>query len=152
MLKKLVIANLGRADMGKTTSIRKVFNILSTKYPETTYTIDSSNGEVKATIKIGDVLVGIETQGDPGTRMPDSLDEFVNMECGIILVACRSTAYTLRYKVESLEEKGYEILWLPNGKTKDNACWEKLTDNYANYVTNVIEKCIQNGRLTKNCL
>ena len=157
---KIAIVNIGKADMGKTTSIRKAFNILALHYPDTTTIYVPRNGkapildnkEVKATIKIGDVLVGIETQGDPNSRLPKSLNYFVNWGCEIILVACRADDDSTYNSVTALAEQGYEILWLPNGKAEDSACWEKLTDNYGNYVADVIEKCVKNGGLTPDCL
>ena len=62
-MQKLVIANRGSKEQGKTSSIREVFNILDAKYPTNVY-IDY--GDIMATIQIGDVLVGLESQGDPG--------------------------------------------------------------------------------------
>lgn len=156
---KIVIANIGKADMGKTTSIRKAFNILAEQYPDTTKIYVPRygkapilEGEVKATIKIDDILVGIETQGDPNSRLPKSLNNFVDWGCKIILVACRADDNETYNSVTALRNEGYEILWLSNGKAEDKTCWEKLTDNYGNYVADIIEKCIKNGGLTPDCL
>ena len=85
-MQKLVIANRGSKEQGKTSSIREVFNILAAKYPANVY-IDY--GDIMATIKIGDVLVGLESQGDPGSRIFDSLEKFVELGCDVIVCACR---------------------------------------------------------------
>lgn len=48
-MQKLVIANRGSKEQGKSTSIREVFNILAAKYPTNVY-IDY--GDIMATIQI----------------------------------------------------------------------------------------------------
>ena len=146
---KLIIANRGGHDIGKTTSIRNAFNVLQAKYPMTTTVYEPVGvssfpivgGEVKATIKIGTTLVGIETQGDPGSRMQQSVDDFVAWGCEIILVACRNQGGTIN-KITNLESNhGYTVLWLQNGKCTDPACWQKLEEKYGNWIADIIEKC-----------
>lgn len=146
---KLIIANRGGHDIGKTTSIRNAFNVLQAKYPMTTTVYEPVGvssfpivgGEVKATIKIGTTLVGIETQGDPGSRMQQSVDDFVTWGCEIILVACRNQGGTIN-KITNLESNhGYTVLWLQNGKCTDPACWQKLEEKYGDRVADIIEKC-----------
>lgn len=85
-MQKLVIANRGSKEQGKSTSIREVFNILTAKYP-TNVIID--NGDIMATIQIEDVLVGLESQGDPSSRIFNSLKKLVELGCDVIVCACR---------------------------------------------------------------
>ena len=143
-----IIANRGAHDLGKTTSIRNVFNILHAKYPTTTKvyepvgntTFPVLKGDVKATINIGNTLVGIESQGDPSSRMQQSVKEFISLGCEIILIACRNQGDTFN-TVENLEKnQGYTIYWLQNGKCTDLACWKKLEDKYGIYIADIIEK------------
>ena len=146
---KLIIADRGAHDIGKTTSIRNAFNVLQAKYPLTTTVYEPAgitsfpivSGEVKATIKIDTTLVGIETQGDPGSRMQKSMADFISWGCEIILVACRNQGDTIN-TITSLEDHhGYTVLWLQNGKCTDTACWQRLEEHYGNYVADIIEKC-----------
>lgn len=157
---KLIIANRGAHDIGKTTSIRNAFNVLQAKYPTTTTVYEPAgvtsfpivSGEVKATIKIGTTLVGIETQGDPGSRMQQSVADYIAWGCEIILVACRNQGDTINTITNLANNHGYTVLWLQNGKCTDTACWQRLEKNYGDWVADVIEKCIKNGGLTPACL
>ena len=98
-------------------------------------------GEIKATIKIGNTLVGIESQGDPGSRMQQSVDDFVAWGCEIILVACRNQGDTINTITNLESNHGYTVLWLQNGKCTDTACWQKLEEKYGNWIADIIEKC-----------
>lgn len=145
----LIIANRGAGGIGKSTSIRNVFNILQAKYPAATTIYEPVGvasfplawGDVKATIQIGSTLVGIESQGDPGSRMQRSVADFIKWGCEIILVACRNQGDTIN-TITNLEAKhGYTILWLQNGKCTDYACWQRLEDKYSAWVADIIDIC-----------
>lgn len=147
---KLIIADRGPGSIGKTTSIRKVFNILQSKHPSTTIVHEPvgtivfplTSGDVNATIQIGGTLIGIESQGDPGCRMPKSIDDFIAKGCEIILVACRNQGATINKVIDLEKHNGYTVLWLQNGKCPNYpACWDKLTDQYSVWVADIIEKC-----------
>lgn len=146
---KLIITNRGGHDIGKTTSIRNAFNVLQAKYPMTTTVYEPVGvssfpivgGEIKATIKIGTTLVGIETQGDPGSRMQQSVADFIAWGCEIILVACRNQGDTINTITNLENNQGYTVLWLQNGKCTDTACWQKLEEKYGNWIADIIEKC-----------
>ncbi|MBQ7531485.1 MAG: hypothetical protein IJT12_07235 [Paludibacteraceae bacterium] len=146
---KLIIADRGGHDIGKSTAIKNVFNELRSSYPDTTTLIEPQDinelryswVDVKATIKIGNTLVGIESQGDPGTRMQKSVDDFINQGCEIILVACRNQGGTINKTTDLETNHGYTVLWLQNGKCTDNLCWKVLEDNYGYRVADIIEKC-----------
>lgn len=157
---KLIIANRGAHDIGKTTSIRNAFNVLQAKHPMTTTVYVPAGvssfpivgGEVKATIKIGTTLVGIETQGDPGSRMQKSVADFIAWGCEIILVACRNQGDTINTITNLEANHGYTVLWLQNGKCTDHACWQKLEDKYGDWVADIIEKCALSGTLSPTYL
>jgi hypothetical protein len=55
--------------------------------------------------------MGIESQGDPNSRIFKSLPFFVNKECDIILCACRNRGETV-WEVEKLHKDfDYDIVW-----------------------------------------
>lgn len=137
-MQKLVIANSGAGAQGKTSSVKEVFNLLSTKYPNT---ILIGGADIKATIQIGDVLIGLESQGDPYSRMFDSLDDFVNMGCDIIVCACRTWGAT-KEKVSSLQHQGYQIIWAQNDRTEESSLYRALHTLYAEHVVQMIEQRI----------
>lgn len=146
---KLIIANRGAHDIGKTTAIKNVFANLYAKYAPTTTLYEPLNiadlaynwVDVKATIKIGSTLVGIESQGDPGSRMQQSVADFIAWGCEIILVACRNQGDTINTITNLESNHGYTVLWLQNGKCTDPACWQKLEEKYGNWIADIIEKC-----------
>lgn len=134
-MQKLVIANRGSKEQGKTSSIREVFNILDVKYPTNVY-IDY--GDILATIQIGDVLVGLESQGDPGSRIFDSLKKFVEFGCDVIVCACRSYGATTD-AVYALANDGYQVIFAINDKTVDEAMQVVLNKQYATRVVDMLE-------------
>lgn len=165
MQHNIIIANSGFANSGKSTSIRYVFEILSNRYhgtvldPITGYKPDQ---DVKAIIKIPQpdghiVKVGIESQGDPSSRQMNSIDEFVNNGCEIILVACRIKGAT-KMKVLSLQHSDWQVIWFKNSimkmdganhhnttpplRTQDVQLQERLSKDYAFYVASLIERLV----------
>ena len=164
MQHKIVIANSGFAHSGKSTSIRYVFELLSSRY----HVIEPRNGynpkvDVKAIIGIPQsdghiVKVGIESQGDPGSRQMDSINYFINEDCEIILVACRVNG-TTKTKVLSLQRSDWQVIWFKNSimkvdvanqsststpplRTQDARLQERLSRDYAFYVASLIERLV----------
>lgn len=134
-MQKLVIANRGSKEQGKTSSIREVFNILDAKYPTNVY-IDY--GDILATILIGDVLVGLESQGDPGSRIFDSLKKFVELGCDVIVCACRSYGDTTN-AVYALSNDGYQVIFATNDKSDDETMQVVLNKKFAVRVVDMLE-------------
>ena len=134
-MQKLVIANRGSKEQGKTSSIKEVFNILDAKYPTNVY-IDY--GDILATILIGDVLVGLESQGDPGSRIFDSLKKFVELGCDVIVCACRSYGDTTN-AVYALSNDGYQVIFATNDKSDDETMQVVLNKKYATRIVDMLE-------------
>ena len=134
-MQKLVIANRGSKEQGKTSSIREVFNILAAKYPANVY-IDY--GDILATILIGDVLVGLESQGDPGSRIFDSLKKFVELGCDVIVCACRLYGDTTN-AVYALSNDGYQVIFATNDKSDDETMQVVLNKKFAVRVVDMLE-------------
>lgn len=164
MQHKIVIANSGFAYTGKSTSIRYVFELLSSRYR----VIEPINGynpkvDVKAIIEIPQsdghmVKVGIESQGDPGSRQVDSINYFINKDCEIILVACRVKG-TTKDAVINLRNNDWQVIWFKNSimkvdvanqsststpplRTQDAQIQERLSRDYAFYVASLIERLV----------
>lgn len=138
-MQKLVIANRGSKEQGKTSSIREVFNIFAARYSTKVY---FDYGDIMATIQIGDVLVGLESQGDPGSRIIDSLKKFVELGCDIIVCACRSYGDTTD-AVYALANDGYQVIFAQNDKSDDEAMQVSLNKKYASRVVEMIEERIK---------
>ena len=165
MQHKIIIANSGFAYTGKSTSIRYVYEILSNRYRGTVlYPISGyePGKDIKAIIEVPQsngyiVKVGIESQGDPNSRQINSIDEFVNNGCEIILVACRVKGAT-KDKVLSLQPSDWQVIWFKNSTmkvdganhsnttppllTQDAQLQERLSRDYAFYVASLIERLV----------
>lgn len=133
-MKKIVFANCGAGKQGKSSSVKEVYHLLNSKY-KAKMLIDGA--DVKATFLINGVLVGLESQGDPYSRMFQSLDDFVSMGCDIIVCACRSSGGTRR-KVQSLANLGYQIVWAQNDRTEDSTLYSHLNNMYARKIVDLI--------------
>lgn len=168
MQHKIVIANSGFAYSGKSTSIRYVFELLSSRYHK--HVIIPVHGynpkeDVKAIIEIPQsdghmVKVGIESQGDPGSRQIKSINDFVTAGCEIILVACRIKG-TTKDAVINLRNSDWQVIWFKNSimkvdganqssttpplRTQDTQLQERLSRDYAFYVASLIERLVLTG-------
>ena len=171
MQHKIVIANSGFANRGKSTSIRYVFELLSSRYRTNINIIEPKQGynpneDIKAIIGIPQsdghiVKVGIESQGDPGSRQINSINDFVTAGCEIILVACRVKG-TTKTEVLSLQRSDWQVIWFKNSimkvdvanqsststpplRTQDARLQERLSRDYAFYVASLIERLVLTG-------
>lgn len=124
---KNVIAVKGISNVGKTSSIVKAYERLIAKHPSAKVEkIPGGNrNEISAIVTIGKIKIGIESQGDPGQRLPNSIQEFVNRGCQIILCTTRTRGGTVDL-IKSLEPP-YKIAWLLKEKSKSTS--EIDTDN-----------------------
>ena len=111
MINKLVIANRGAGYIGKSSSVRSVYQLLKDNGHK--LLVEEWQGEdIKAIFDINGVKVGIESQGDPGYDMEKTMEEFVGTNCDIIITSCRTRLYTYHKVTDYLgEENGYDILW-----------------------------------------
>ena len=112
---KTVIAIYGVANHGKTTTIRVVAEEIFKRH-QCVHEKDSpdtkSIEEVYALFRIKNVAIGIESTGDPKSRLFESLPKFVREKCDIIITACRTSGPT-RDEVDALEKNhGYRIIWI----------------------------------------
>lgn len=109
-----------------------------------TVLISSKNHvDILATIRIGDILVGIESQGDPNSRMVDSLTQLREKGCDIIICACRTSGATLD-RVKSLHtEYGYDLIFVSNPRTDNGKLYSLCNELY-------VETVMQNVKVMEN--
>ena len=91
---KTVLVNSDAANMGKTSTIKGIYERLEEKYHLEQLKPIIDGGEISARFKIDGIIFGLESQGDPNSRIFKSLEEFVKCECDIIIVACRTRGAT----------------------------------------------------------
>lgn len=139
-MNKLVIANIGVGNRGKSTSIKECFKLLSSRYPKNVSIIHAlKSGDVKAIVDVNGTLVGIESQGDPNSRMPKSLIGFHKAGCDIIVIACRTSGETYD-AVKNMSKYGYQVVWAANDKNWDDAhIVDYLNVEFAEHIVQLIE-------------
>jgi hypothetical protein len=111
MKSKTIIAGRGVANTGKSATIKIVYSLLKELYP--TAIIEELHMGVDLTVvmTIDDLKVGMESQGDPNSRLFNSLDHFVKIGCKVIVCATRSRGAT----VEAVNSLAGDFLveWFP---------------------------------------
>lgn len=108
---KTIIADYGGGDIGKSSAIKEVYNQIKRSYPQCVELDYYFDGDIRSIFEINKTKIGIESQGDPYSRQPVSLDSFLQKGCDIIIVACRTKGDTIE-KVRNFERyHGYRIIW-----------------------------------------
>ena len=97
-----IYALQGIGNSGKTQTINQVYLELQNKYPTSQATLFTPNNiDIKAIVDIPlngrMVKVGIESQGDPNSRLNASLKDFVSSNCDVIICACRTSGMTVNW-------------------------------------------------------
>ncbi len=149
-MNKLVIANVGKSCQGKSTSLKEVLlNLFENGAKELEgVRIGSFEEDIKTIVTYRGVKIGIESQGDPNSRIFDSLPDFVNKKCDIIICACRTFGHTNK-EVKELSNEGYHVLFFSNPRFEENydpKAFLNFNKEYAKMVKNIIDKRI-NGEL-----
>jgi RNase H-fold protein (predicted Holliday junction resolvase) len=114
---KRAIALKGRADSGKTFTISKVYELLKAKYPPIEEEDFKIASDIRVILIIKGFKIGIESQGDPDSRLKNSLNLFIKKECDVIVCATRTRGQTVE-AVEKLSKFDYEIKWLEQNYVK----------------------------------
>lgn len=125
----------GPANCGKSESLKKIADILIKKYPSALVNnLAQKTTDLKAIISgINGHVIGIESQGDPNSRLKESLDEFSIMKCDIIFCACRTSGMTVKW-IDALSNK-YTVNYVYQIKTSTNQ-----KQNSYNMAQNLISK------------
>lgn len=116
-MEKTIIALWGRGNVGKTTTIKDVFEKLLEIFKDCKLLKkeDSYVDDIQSIIEIDDIKIGIESQGDPNSRIFKSIPLFIKEGCHIIICATRTSGATT--KIVKKQESDYEVVWI---KSKPN--------------------------------
>lgn len=121
-MNKTIIAVYGRQNEGKSETIRKVCELLIANFPNAVPnpSVIHYNGDILVTIQLGAIKIGLESQGDPNSRMisEDTLAKLADKNinpvlggCDIIVCATRTKRGTVD-KVDSIANQyNYHTLW-----------------------------------------
>jgi hypothetical protein len=95
-MKNTVIALSGVAKQGKSSSIKESYELLKQNLTIDEITHEILGADIRAVLTIGRVKIGIESQGDPSSRLFESLKLFTSLGCQIIICATRSRGATVQ--------------------------------------------------------
>ena len=146
IMKKIVIANKGAAEVGKSASIMALYNLMIEKgYKKLSWQSLNAGRDVTAVFEINDVLVGLESEGDPGDSMKNCIDDLIKDNCQVIVTACRTKDTSFEIVNTRLRDAGYDIVWVGHDKCDDKsntAFMERLNALYAQHILDLVVNVI----------
>lgn len=122
-MNRTIIGIYGRANEGKSRTIKNVCRLIIETFPIAIPSIAEINydGDILLTIQIGAVKIGLESQGDPNSRMisentikklaDKNLDKDLG-GCDIIICATRTEGKTVNKVDEIANTYDYHTLWI----------------------------------------
>ncbi len=150
-MNKTIIAIYGRQGEGKSETIKRVCKRILTDFPNAKKfkEIDYS-GDILLTIRLGDIKIGIESQGDPNSRMikgktiqkladPEKRDKMG--DCDIIICATRTEGKTVKEVDKVAHKYGYSTLWISSffgPSLNHNVLNEKAARNIVEIIKSII--------------
>ena len=123
MVEPTIIANYGEENLGKTESIKMLYEKLS-KIDESEepfyYKPEEHNGDLCGRVMINGIAVGVSSPGDPNSYQERWLKELIeDQKCRIIVAACRKSdgkERTSRTILDYATKHGYRIFWTSNAR------------------------------------
>ena len=86
-MNKTIVTIYGRYNEGKTSTIRNVYNMVMSETPAPIMDREiPENGDLLVILTIGEIRIGIESEGDPDGRMitENTLQQLAESNCDII--------------------------------------------------------------------
>ena len=120
--KKAILAVWNTAGRGKTATLRALANLLLQEYPNSVRVFASGpvplvGGDFRLIMNIDGLVVAVESQGDPNTRLRERLIDLAdNWNADVIFCSCRTKGETVA-AVENLIEAGFEGVWTSTYQT-----------------------------------
>ncbi len=129
-MNKTIIAVYGRSNEGKSETIKNVCKTILDTFPNAIpifpplippITNIDYNGDILLAIQIGKIKIGIESQGDPNSRMisEDTVTKLADKDmvpeiggCDIIICATRTEGKTVNKVDEIANKYDYHTLWI----------------------------------------
>jgi hypothetical protein len=138
-----VMAVSGPSSVGKTSTIRLVYELLLEKFPDAQVRRLGGGKDIGVIVTIGDFKIGIESQGDPTSKFPSRMDKhlelFVKEKCDVIVCATRTEGATV-WRLNDLRDDGYEIVEIKCQRERDSSRWDETNATTAREIVAAIEE------------
>ena len=114
---KTVLAIWHTSNKGKTETLRELANLLLTNYPAClpifpTSKIVPESGDFRLIVQINGKIIGIESQGDPGTDLQSRLLCLSdNFKCEIIFCSSRTKGETVEAVDYLYTKRDFQTIW-----------------------------------------
>lgn len=144
-MRKTIICLAGKSDVGKTQTIRNVWEKL--KSPTDTPIATAHRGEeLLGIVELDGHKIGIETFGDPGSKQCEWIKELISKQCEVIVCASRTSGKTVEIVETFARDNDYQIIWGRPFSTSIDvdyfSVFPWLKDFSADVVIELIKKCI----------
>jgi hypothetical protein len=139
---KSIIAIWGRPKQGKSDTVKRITKLILSNYPNARFTplnIDYAK-DIKVLIEINKIKIGIESQGDPNSRIFDSLNEFSEINCDLIICSTRSAGGTVNAVHKLTKSDNYNVIWSTNHRSENDH--DSLNDLSAKQVFEMIQNLL----------
>jgi hypothetical protein len=121
--------------MGKSQTIRTVVEMLHEKHPNATIEYNhTTKVDVRVVFIINGLKIGVESQGDPNSRLIKSLDLFVRVGCDVVICTTRTRGATVD-AINALP--GFDLHWLE--QREKSQPYEQVLRSLA-MARNIVEK------------
>lgn len=139
---KTIIAFRGVANIGKSTTIKKTYELLLGKYPSAIIErrIIPPRVDISVIITINGKKIGIDSQGDPCGKLADRLHSFVEVDCQVIICATRTRGETV--KAVNQLKPSYDVLWISRVVEQNSSEQESANHKMAQRIVEEAEKLI----------
>ncbi|MCC6691329.1 MAG: hypothetical protein IT235_07330 [Bacteroidia bacterium] len=120
-MNKTVFAIWGHAQQGKSDTVKRIVQEITAAYPTATTTPSTINysADIQVIIATGKITIGIESQGDPNSRLFTSLTQFSSANCDIIICSTRTSGATVDAVSALHASHGYDIVWTTNHRSNE---------------------------------
>lgn len=140
---KLVIAISNASNQGKTETLRFFANLLLSSYKYKAISpIPAAihpDHDFRLVVEINGKIIGVESEGDPGTNRYKRIQELVKMNCDIILCTARTRGETVWVVDDLYNTHGYERIWTSTYQIKDKTQHNLLNELKAQHLLELIK-------------
>ena len=151
-MNKTIIAIYGKTNEGKSETIKKVCELILETFPNAipSQTDINYSGDILLTIQLDKIKIGIESQGDPNSRMiyDKTIRKLANKKtdndlggCDIIICATRTGGMTVKTVDNIANEFDFHTLWISSfwsPSLNHNVLNRKAAENIIGIIKSII--------------
>jgi hypothetical protein len=142
-----VIAIWHESSKGKSETLREFAQLLLRTYPgyrpvfPIPAFISPAGQDFRLVVEINGTIVGIESQGDPGTRLKERLEELAvtQFRCKLILCTSRTRGSTIEAVDNLWIAHGFDVIWTSTYQIANNANHHLVNQLKARHILELVQ-------------